>query len=99
MRIATEPATEDVVMEDVVTEDVIIETTDVLVKALRGLGQAGRPDAASRLAATAWWALRTQHPRQAERINGVMHYLARLPVEPGAQPTEAPALSTPLEEA
>jgi hypothetical protein len=90
MRIAAEP----------VAADVVTATTDVLVKALRALGQAGHPDAASRLAAKAWWALRDQHPRQAERIIGAMHYLARLPAEPGAHPTEAPAsLSTPLEEA
>ncbi len=53
----------------------------MLVKALRGLGAAGRPVAASRLAAQAWWVLRDEWPRQAERINGTMHYLARLPDE------------------
>lgn len=72
-------------------DDALDETTDVLVKTLRALGQAGHPDAASRLAAKAWWALRPSRPREAERINGVLHYLARLPAEPGAQPTEAPA--------
>ena len=72
-------------------QDVLGETTDVLVKTLRALGQAGQPDAASRLAARAWWALRGTRPREAERVNGAMHYLARLPVEPDAQPTEAPA--------
>jgi hypothetical protein len=89
MRIGTEP----------VAEDPVADTTDILVKALRALGQAGHPDAASRLAAQAWWALRDHHPRQAEQVNGAMHYLARLPAEPGAPPTDAPALSTPLEEA
>lgn len=58
--------------------------TDVLVKSLRALGDAGRPDHASRLAARAWWVLRGPWPRQAERVNGTMHYLARLPAEPGA---------------
>ena len=71
-------------------QDALTETTDVLVKALRALGQAGHPDAASRLAAKAWWALRGARPREAERVNGAMHYLARLPAEPGALPTEAP---------
>jgi hypothetical protein len=84
---------------DHVAEDAIADTTDVLVKALRALGQAGHPDAASRLAAKAWWALRDQYPRRAEQVNGAMHYLARLPEEPGAHPTDAPALSTPMEEA
>ena len=83
MRHQTDPSTE--------ARDALTETTDVLVKALRALGQAGHPDAASRLAAKAWWALRGTRPREAERVNGAMHYLARLPAEPGALPTEAPA--------
>lgn len=70
--------------------DVVEETTQVLVKALRSLGQAGFPDAASRLAAKAWWVLAEQHPRQAEHVNGVLHFLARLPVEDGAPATSAP---------
>ena len=73
-------------------EEALVETTDVLVKTLRALGNAGHPDAASRLAAKAWWALRTTRPREAERVNGAMHFLARLPLEPDAQPTEAPAI-------
>ncbi|MDN5794755.1 MAG: hypothetical protein L0H79_03265 [Intrasporangium sp.] len=75
---------------DLSVEEALAGTTDVLVKTLRALGQAGRPDAASRLAAKAWWALREASPREAERINGAMHFLARLPAEPGAHPTEAP---------
>ena len=59
--------------------DPISETTDVLVRALRALGNAGQPDTASRLAARAWWILKSQHPREAERLNGILHYLARLP--------------------
>lgn len=77
---------------DVAVEEALVGTTDVLVKSLRALGQAGHPDAASRLAAKAWWALREVRPREAERINGAMHFLARLPAEPGAEPTEAPTL-------
>ena len=83
MRHQTDPSTE--------ARDALAEMTDVLVKALRALGQAGHPDAASRLAAKAWWALRGTRPREAERVNGAMHYLARLPAESGALPTEAPA--------
>lgn len=70
----------------------LVATVDVLVKTLRQLGEAGRPDAASRLAARAWWALKEPHPREAERVNGVMHFLAKLPAETAAPPTEAPAL-------
>ncbi|HET8559671.1 MAG TPA: hypothetical protein VFL69_04055 [Marmoricola sp.] len=71
--------------------DPVSGTVDVLVKSLRALGQAGRPDAANRLAARAWWLLKEAHPREAERVNGAMHFLARLPAEPGAPATAAPA--------
>jgi hypothetical protein len=59
--------------------DEIVGTVDVLVKTLRALGRAGHPETANRLAARAWWVLRDTRPREAERINGAMHYLARLP--------------------
>jgi hypothetical protein len=51
--------------------------TDLLVKAVRALGAAGEPEQASRIAGKAWWVLK-DWPRQAERVNGTMHYLARL---------------------
>lgn len=51
----------------------------VLTRALRRLGEAGQPEDANRLAARAWSAIRHQHPAEAERINGTMHYLSRLP--------------------
>ncbi|WP_022900205.1 hypothetical protein [Humibacter albus] len=54
----------------------------LFTKALRALGQAGRADEASRLAAQAWWGLKDTDPRAAERINGTMHYLARLMERP-----------------
>ncbi|MEO7131242.1 MAG: hypothetical protein ABIZ07_07695 [Dermatophilaceae bacterium] len=75
-------------------DEIVVDLTDVLVKTLRALGQAGHPDEANRLAARAWWILRDAHPREAERINGAMHFLSRLPAESGARPTEAP---TPTE--
>jgi len=52
---------------------------EVLTRALRRLGQAGYPDDANRLAARAWSAIRHHRPSDAERLNGTMHYLARLP--------------------
>jgi hypothetical protein len=55
------------------------EVLQVLIRALRRLGEAGFADDASRLAARAWSALRHSDPVAAERINGTMHYLARLP--------------------
>ncbi|MDO5738563.1 MAG: hypothetical protein Q4P07_00265 [Ornithinimicrobium sp.] len=66
-------------------------TTEVLIKCLRALGQNGQPDAASRLAAKAWWALKDVSPRDAERVNGAMHFLARLDPEPDAPTIGAPA--------
>lgn len=56
--------------------DVVLKTT---IRALRALGEAGRPDEASRIAAQGWSALRHSDPQTAERLNGTMHYLARLP--------------------
>jgi hypothetical protein len=56
--------------------------TDLLVKAVRALGAAGEPEQASRIAGKAWWVLK-DWPRQAERVNGTMHYLARLEQDPG----------------
>ncbi len=56
-----------------------------LTKALRKLGEAGEVDVASRLAAQAWSDIRHTDPDAAERLNGTMHYLARLP-DPVAAP-------------
>lgn len=55
--------------------------TTTLVRALRQIGAMGEPARASRLAAEAYVGLRTNQPRAAERINGVMHHLARLEAE------------------
>ncbi|HET8928066.1 MAG TPA: hypothetical protein VFN24_09620 [Microbacterium sp.] len=50
-----------------------------LTRALRTLGEAGETDAASRIAARAWSEIRRTDPAGAERLNGTLHYLARLP--------------------
>lgn len=50
---------------------------DVLLAALRALGDAGRAEDAGRLAGRAWSALRRECPEQAERVNWTMHRLAR----------------------
>lgn len=62
------PAPEPVLVEQLV---------GVLVDALRALGDAGQPEAANRLGGQAWAALRRTHPDAAQRINGLMHRLAR----------------------
>ena len=65
-------------------DELITELTAVLAKSLRALGKAGQPDEVSRLGATGWSLLRHDHPREAEKINGTMHYLARLPGSPSS---------------
>ena len=62
-----------------VTIEVLDSTLDVLIRALREVGKSGQADLANRLAARAWLGLKHEHPRQAERLNGLMHFLARLP--------------------
>jgi uncharacterized protein (DUF2249 family) len=61
----------------------VSELTRVLSRALRTLGEKGDPEGASRLAAQAWVTVRNIDAAAAERLAGVLHYLARL------QPTEA----------
>ncbi len=61
--------------------ETVAELTTVLSKALRALGKAGYPVQASKLGGRAWWLLNERCPREAERINGMMHYLAKLPEE------------------
>jgi len=57
----------------------------LFTKALRALGKAGHADEASRLAAQAWWGLKDTDERAAERVNGTMHYLARLMERPAQE--------------
>ena len=58
--------------------DVIDGLTRVLAKACRRLGDAGHPEDAAALAAQGWALVRKVHPAQADRLDGTMHYLARL---------------------
>lgn len=61
----------------------------LLSQALRLLGQAGRPVEASQIAGKAWWATRANGDEKgAARINGVMHYLAKLPPNPVGKPRD-----------
>ena len=62
----------------------------LLTQALKLLGQAGRPVEASEIAGKAWWAARAVGDDRGEaRINGVMHYLAKL-LPRSAGDTETP---------
>ena len=59
------------------TDTVADGLAGVLIKAVRRLGNAGQPEAASRLAAEAYVVARHSEPRIASRLDGVMHHLAR----------------------
>lgn len=63
-------------------DETIDALTRVLADSLRALGQSGRPELANRLAGRAWAALRPHHPVKAQRINALMHGLARMPSDP-----------------
>ena len=63
------------------SDELVAALTKLLARGLRALGEAGQPDRASKLAAAGWSALRHDHPAEAERMNGLLHYLARLPTE------------------
>lgn len=56
-------------------DDVTKNLINVLRKSLRLLGENGPNDEACLLAAEAWSVLRHQHPKEAERFNGLLHYL------------------------
>lgn len=58
--------------------DVVDGLTRVLAKTCRQLADAGQPRAAGKLAADGWVLLRESHPKQADRLDGTMHYTARL---------------------
>jgi uncharacterized protein (DUF2249 family) len=66
--------------------DAVAALNRVLREALTALGRAGHPEAASRLAGQAWSALRHGHPAEAQRINALMHGLAKMPSEPEGEP-------------
>ena len=66
--------------------------TAILGRSLRELGASGEPEAANRLAAEAYAALRQEEPRAAERLNGVMHHLVRLE-SAGHSPERSPEMT------
>lgn len=73
-------------------EPVVSALNRLLARALRGLAEAGEGDAACRLAGEAWSLLRHRYPREAQRMNGLLHALVQLPLrvagEPGASQAE-----------
>jgi hypothetical protein len=63
-------------------DDALKAITPVLADALLTLGESGRPETANRLAGRAWAALRHRYPAEAQRVNALMHRLARMPSDP-----------------
>ena len=55
------------------------ELVRIFTRVLRRLGETGHVDEASRFAGRAWSTVRHTDPDAAAHINGIMHYLARLP--------------------
>jgi hypothetical protein len=55
----------------------IVELNRLFVRALLLAGEAGEAEPACRIAAAGWSKLRHDYPREAERLNGAMHALAR----------------------
>jgi uncharacterized protein (DUF2249 family) len=74
--------------------ETVRDLTAVLARAVRRLGQSGQVEEASRLAGKAYVLLMHSAPDAAEHINGVMHYLARLPQDDPT--TKETTMSDPL---
>mgnify|MGYP001091642348 CR=1 FL=1 len=68
--------------------DRVTNVVSLLCEALRALGDAGRPREASLVAGRAYAELRVERPAEAQRINALMHRLARQ--EANLEPKEAP---------
>jgi uncharacterized protein (DUF2249 family) len=73
--------------------DELDEITRILVGTLRALGAAGRPVQALRLAASGYAVLRRERPLAAQRINAVMHSLARMPPEDRPPTPQEPSMA------
>jgi uncharacterized protein (DUF2249 family) len=72
------------------TDTEMAAVVDLLVRALRALGGTGHTELAGRIAGRARAVLHADHPRAADRISGLLHYLARLPAgETPSTPTSS----------
>lgn len=79
---ASEPPATTAADVDEVATDTLRELTSLFARSIRRLGQAGQVEEASRLGGKAFVLLMRRAPESAEHVNGVMHYLARLPQKP-----------------
>jgi uncharacterized protein (DUF2249 family) len=57
--------------------DPLAQLNTLFIRALKALGEAGQTDLASRLAGEGWKEIRQDHPEQAEKLNGALHWLNR----------------------
>lgn len=62
-------------MSDATAAETVERLGRLLDRAVRALGEAGRRDAACRLAAEGWWLVKEPAPRAARRLNATLHYL------------------------
>lgn len=76
-------------MSSIGTADTIRELNHLFIQALRGLGEVGEADVACKLAAQGWSLLRQNRPVDAQRLNGVLHYLTY----PGVSDRKGSAMS------
>ena len=61
--------------ENSADDNTIRELNHLFIRSLKCLGEAGETDAACRLAAQGWSLLRHDRPADAQRLNGVLHFL------------------------
>ncbi len=62
-------------------DEIIQALAATLSRACRRLAEAGKPQLAGRLAADGWSVLRTSYRKEALRLDGVMHRIARIEAE------------------
>ncbi len=75
-------------MAERMPNDALVALNRLFIRSLRELGNAGLDDLACRLAGEGWALLRHDNSREAERLNGVLHFLTRSRCQSTAGQTE-----------
>ncbi len=75
-------------MAEEMPDNTLVALNRLFIRSLRELGNAGLDDLACRLAGEGWALLRRDNSREAERLNGVLHFLTRSRCQPTASRTE-----------
>ena len=68
--------------------DVLAGLNRLFIRSVLELGNAGQNDMACRLAGEGWALLRHETPREAERLNAVLHSLTHSRCQPGPTRTK-----------